>query len=37
MTAAFFGEYLSQLEPPYEIAKYMSTVVNDTGGDEVKF
>ena len=36
VTAAF-GEYLSQLEPPYEIAKYMSTVVNDTGGDEVKF
>ena len=36
MTAAL-GEHLSQLEPPYEIARYMSTVVFDTGGEDVKF
>ncbi len=37
MTNAIGDHLISQLEPPYKVAKYMSSLVKDTGGDEVKF
>lgn len=37
MTTAIGDHFISQLEPPYKVAKYKSSVVFDTGGEEVKF
>ena len=37
MTNAIGDHLISQLEPPYKIARYVSSLVEDTGGDEVKF
>lgn len=37
MTNAIGDHLISQLEPPYRIARYVSSLVEDTGGDEIKF